>query len=159
MGTGFFVSPTGHFLTANHVVKDAPSAAKFELIRPRRGYSYDDVIVLGLDLVAQWPKHDFALLKADFDFNKQRSGFEDKKSFPFLEVDFNEAAEGTPVYAFGYPLGHTDYLAGSDPNNPYPLLSAAQQAAAAGTLKGSPKFGIRALAPGMAPDSRPFPPS
>ncbi|MHA1764763.1 MAG: S1 family peptidase [Promethearchaeota archaeon] len=97
-GTGFFISSEGHFLTANHVVDGVDDFSKVRFSQP------DGAHVLNVSLINRWEKYDLALLKADFEANKNREFFKDRDGFPFLEIDFNEQLEGTPVYAYGYPL-------------------------------------------------------
>lgn len=100
-GTGFFISKTGYFITANHIVNSLYINETITLERP------DDpafVRVEGAKLVKQWPSFDLALLKAEFEENKQRDYFKIRKDFPYLEIDYQDQEEGSPVYAFGYPL-------------------------------------------------------
>ena len=44
------------------------------------------------------------LLKADFEKNKNRRGFEGKTGFDYLEVDYDIAPVGTDVLSYGFSL-------------------------------------------------------
>lgn len=100
-GTGFFVSNNGYFITANHVVDKLSIGDITDLERPS---DFITVLVKNVKVVKKWPNFDIALLKAEFDENKQREYFKTRDSFPFLEIDYSDQEEGSPVYAFGYPL-------------------------------------------------------
>lgn len=50
------------------------------------------------------PETDFALLKVDWDANREKDHLRGRTGFPFLTVSDRELNEGEPVYAFGYPL-------------------------------------------------------
>ena len=97
-GTGFFISSEGYFITANHVIKGVRNFSKVRFSQP------DGAHVLNITLITQWENYDLALLKANFEANKDRETFKDRDGFPFLEIDFDEKIEGTPVYVYGYPL-------------------------------------------------------
>ncbi len=100
-GTGFFISGDGYFITAHHVVESLESQDMVWLERPRW---METALVQNVKLVRTWLPHDLALLKADFEQNKQKEWLKGQTQFPFLLVDFADQEEGAPVYAFGYPL-------------------------------------------------------
>jgi serine protease Do len=101
-GTGFFISGNGYFLTAYHVVEGLDQNADLKLERP--GEWETSALVLGVKVVRTWPAFDLALLKADFAENKARNGFKTRTDFPYLDIEFQDQEEGSPVYAYGYPL-------------------------------------------------------
>jgi hypothetical protein len=62
-----------------------------------------------LQLIEQWDEFDIALLKADYFKLKTRTGHESKsKDFSYLEIDFKEQEEGSPVYSYGFPSSYMD---------------------------------------------------
>lgn len=105
-GTAFFVSRQGYFVTARHVLEKSESdktlynGTAISLTNPEKIASLID----GISIIRDWPDFDLVLLKADWEKNKSKAAFQGKTGFDFLEIDFNVIAEGTPVYAFGYPL-------------------------------------------------------
>lgn len=118
MGTGFFVSADGWFVTAAHVVtkdnrpegeprSDVEQAWLMKEARPGEP-------VLGM---CQWPRlelieplFDFALLKVDFGKNSAKESFKAMNGFPNLTVSTRQLEEGEPVYSFGYPLSTFDLV-------------------------------------------------
>jgi len=105
-GTGFFISETGYFITAKHVINGVKSIQDIQLTQPLKvGGSR---MVTGLELIKEWDEFDIALLKADFESNPYKSTFKNEQ-FPYLEIDFKEKEEGTPVYSYGFPLPKIDY--------------------------------------------------
>jgi len=111
-GTGFFVSPDGWFVTAAHVVtqnqrsdgpvrSDIPQGWLMKEDRPGQG-------LRGMCQSAsvEWidPETDCALLKVDFEANKNKIWLSGWSGFPHLTVSIRELDEGEPVYSFGYPL-------------------------------------------------------
>lgn len=113
IGTGFFISPDGWFVTAAHVitkdnnsdgnvrsdldqawlmketrVSDSPSGAMCQAV------SFGHVIA----------RLDFALLKVDFQANANKDWLVGKNQFPYLGVSSRQLDEGESVYSFGYPL-------------------------------------------------------
>lgn len=123
MGTGFFVSEDGWFVTAAHVVTkdgrpdgvprdDIESAWLMKESRPGQPAGgmcqYPQV-----DLIE--PAFDFALLKLDFGRNSNKEYLKGRTGFPHLVVSSRQLDEGEPVYSFGYPLS-TYGLVRSDPN-------------------------------------------
>lgn len=105
-GTGFFISGSGYFITAKHVIDDI-DMSKLQLTQPpgKEPNSY----VTGLELINVWDKFDIALLKADFDSNPNKDTFNGLSQFPYLEIDFQEQDEGTPIYSYGFPLPNKEY--------------------------------------------------
>jgi len=106
MGTGFFVSKEGYFLTARHVLLKSDKstlhdAKEITFVKP-------EIIPQGhidkISIVKVWPNQDLILLKADFDANKAKETFKEKTGFDFIEPDFAVIPEGTEVYSYGYPL-------------------------------------------------------
>jgi len=112
-GTGFFISPDGWFVTAAHVVtEDNNSGGKVRsdlhqawLMKETRvpdgspgamcqNVSFGHVIA----------SLDFALLKVDFQANKNKAWLVGKNQFPYLGVSTRQLDEGESVYSFGYPL-------------------------------------------------------
>lgn len=104
MGTGFFISGEGDFITANHVIKDVVDFSKVRFQYPGGEH------VLNISLINKWERFDIALLKADLELNQERfknaqnEFLEGKEEFPYLEIDFEDQFEGTPIYIFGFPL-------------------------------------------------------
>ncbi len=113
IGTGFFVSPDGWFITAAHVITEDNNANgpvrkdlnQAWLIKETRlaktpfrpicqAVSFCDVI----------PHLDLALLKVDFAANASKEWLAGKSEFPFLNVSQRQLEEGESVYSFGYPL-------------------------------------------------------
>lgn len=103
-GTGFFISRNGYFLTANHVIENEKEITW--IMRPSIRVP---VMVSNLKIIKQWKSFDIALLKADFEENKEKAFLQGKDCFDYLEIDFNEHIEGTPVYSYGFPLPMVKY--------------------------------------------------
>jgi serine protease Do len=140
-GTGFFVSSEGHFITAHHVVKSASDSRGFILMQPQLN-PLPWIEIYEVELIRSWPEFDLALLKASFDANRMRAGFEGRKNFPYLEVYLHGVEEGMPVYAYGFPLGSQQRYSSSDPDNPFPLYQAAFEAVKQGGGGSIPPFSI-----------------
>jgi serine protease Do len=115
MGTGFFVSPDGWFVTAAHVItengeSDGPIrndlSKSFIMKETRLGEGYDPcpIMCIGLSLEYLDPITDFALLKIDFKANASKAWLKGKTNFPFIEISYRNLEEGESVYSFGYPL-------------------------------------------------------
>jgi serine protease Do len=101
-GTGFFISADGYFLTANHVIK---GASKLTLSQPELQLSMQDLCFLGhIDIVQIWSQFDIALLKVNIDKNINNPLLVNKKGFDYLDIDFEDCLDGTPVYSYGFPL-------------------------------------------------------
>lgn len=104
MGTGFFVSGEGHFITASHVIEGVNDFSKVRFQQPGGEH------VLNISCIEKWEHLDIALLKADLDLNQQRfknahnKFLNGRNEFPYLEIDFEHQIEGTPIYTYGFPL-------------------------------------------------------
>lgn len=103
IGTAFFISPDGYIITANHVIKDKKENDEIILQQPVE-LGKPPVLVHNIELVEKWPKYDLALLKADFDKNKNKAFLNVKDSFDYIGIDFLQHYEGEEVYAYGFPL-------------------------------------------------------
>jgi serine protease Do len=112
VGTGFFVSPDGFFVTAAHVIS-VPDRVQREdvssgwLMKESRGAN-----ILGM---CEWPEvvyvdqaQDFALLKLDWDKNSNKQWLQGRRGFPHLNISSRPLDEGEPVYSFGYPLSTSE---------------------------------------------------
>ena len=120
MGTGFFVSADGWFVTAAHVVtKDDRKSPRDDInkarvrkeSRPGEGKMGEICNYLQLELIE--PTFDFALLKLDFGRNSNKRHLKGKSGFPHLVVSTRQLEEGEAVYAFGYPLSEP-YMLGPE---------------------------------------------
>ena len=120
MGTGFFVSPDGWFVTAAHVItengkSDGPIrndlSKSFIMKETRLGEGCDPCPIMCIGLSFEYLDHltDFALLKIDFKDNSKKAWLKDKNEFPFVEISSRELEEGEQVYSFGYPLPESFY--------------------------------------------------
>jgi serine protease Do len=114
VGTGFFVSHDGVFVTAAHVVTrdgkaDGPPRDDIPngwlMTEPPEG-QWGRRICQGLSLVCVHAEHDIAILKVDFAANREKNWTLDQ--FPSVPVSFRKLEEGEPVYSFGYPLSSAD---------------------------------------------------
>lgn len=119
LGTGFFVSPDGWFVTAAHCVTDinkpgrplrehiekaclmqesvVPPADYFQYVPPEKIYQFISVDYIDHD-------SDFALLKIDLNANQNEDSSKAKTGFPYIEVSSRVLDEGESVYSFNYPL-------------------------------------------------------
>ena len=102
-GTGFFIDATGYFLTARHVIEGV-KVEEIQLLQTPSPGNWAMQGVAQPELVAEWPEYDLALLKFDFAKNSKRSHLAGLSGFPYLPVELQPQEDGTPVYAFGYPL-------------------------------------------------------
>lgn len=107
-GTGFFINPTGYFITANHVIKEI-DISKIRLEQPRLAPDRPKGMVDKLTLEKRWLGFDLALLKTDFERHSNKDCFEGLSGFPFIKIDFDKQEDGTSVYAYGFPLGDSSY--------------------------------------------------
>ncbi len=104
VGTGFFISGEGHFITAYHVIEGVNNFSNVRFQQPGGEH------VLNISLIEKWEHFDIALLKADLNLNQKRfekaknQFLNGKEEFPHLLLDFNQHLEGTPVYTYGFPL-------------------------------------------------------
>jgi serine protease Do len=116
VGSGFFVSADGWFVTARHLLaasdhSDAPlrdDLGAIVLMNPCDDNSRVQKVI-NLELMHCDVEHDFALLKAN------PTG---QERFSHIEVSTRAAVEGEPVYCFGYPLSDL-----CDPQELPPLMS------------------------------------
>lgn len=101
-GTGFFISGSGHFITANHVLESVSSGETLMAEQPElegRGNQLKHI-----DIVERWPHFDIALLKIDFGKNSNNPLLRGRTEFYYLDIDFENCLDGTPVYSYGFPL-------------------------------------------------------
>lgn len=114
IGTGFFVSPDGWFVTAAHVITEnnAPDGAVrsdlgaawlMKEARPVGGSGWTSMCQ-AVSFGEVLPELDIALLKVDFDANAGKEWLKGRTGFPSITVSSRELAEGEGVYSFGYPL-------------------------------------------------------
>jgi len=105
-GTGFFISGNGYFLTANHVLESVSSGDQLTIEQPeleRVGSQLKHI-----DIVKKWPQFDIALLKVDFGKNSTNLLLKGRTEFHYLDIDFGNCLDGTPVYSYGFPLPKVD---------------------------------------------------
>lgn len=109
MGTGFFVSADGWFVTAAHVVTENGTPNGKPRADIGQAFLMKEVTLEGskmcqnVSLEYLDPLTDFALLRSNFEANANKSWLVGKTEFPFIEVSSRSLEEGEPVYAFGYP--------------------------------------------------------
>jgi serine protease Do len=118
VGTGFFVSRAGVFVTAAHVVTQnykphGPPRDDLDkgwlMTEPPPG-DWGRRMCVGMSLVHIDAQHDIAILNVDLAANSDRAWMPD--GFPFVPVTFDELEEAEPVHSFGYPLAdatHYDF--------------------------------------------------
>jgi serine protease Do len=120
MGTGFFVSHDGWFITAAHVItennrpdgpvrRDIGDCRLMKEMRPGEFPSGGMCQGVAFELVD--PATDFALLKVSFEANTNKAHLQGQSDFPYLPVSSRDLEEGEQVYAFGYPLSGAAMLA------------------------------------------------
>ena len=125
VGTGFFVSPDGWFVTAAHVItenghSDGPIrndlSKSFIKKESRLGSGIPPVPIMcgGISFEFIDSRRDFALLKVDFKANIKKVWLKERNNFPFIEISSREIDEGEPVYCFGYPLPQVFYKKGKN---------------------------------------------
>lgn len=104
-GTGFFISTDGYFVTANHVLKEVSNGDKLSLDQPELELTKGDTKPLEhIEIIQKWPQPDIALLKVDFEKNSNNPLLANKTGFDYLDVDFEDCPDGTPIYSYGFPL-------------------------------------------------------
>jgi serine protease Do len=96
VGTGFFVNDEGLFATAAHVVKGVKPIALFK----EAGADAVSGIPIESEYVFYDEEADFALLRATRDAEREQEFGQPT----FLQPSGRALAEGSAVYAFGYPL-------------------------------------------------------
>jgi len=114
IGTGFFVSPDGYFVTAAHVITDGQSntvrpdldqmVLQKEIIAGKHTPSSPPDMWMHLSLIHIDSQCDFALLKVEIANPAQQSWMCGRNEVPFVEVSVRPVEEGEPVFSFGYPL-------------------------------------------------------
>ncbi|MDD2666342.1 MAG: serine protease [Methanocellales archaeon] len=116
MGTGFFISSEGYFITARHVIEKRNP--KGNPIITTSGYSelYEGkditltkciprITIYFIEIIKEWPEFDLVLLKADINKNKkEKDVLASDEQIEYLDINFNIIKEGSKVYSFGYPL-------------------------------------------------------
>jgi hypothetical protein len=111
IGTGFFVSPDGWFVTAAHIItennqsdglvrQDIHQAWLSKETRPGMSGAMCQFVSFGHVI----PPLDFALLRVDFEQNSNKAWLLGRSSFAFIGISSRQLAEGESVYSFGYPL-------------------------------------------------------
>jgi len=117
MGTGFFVSPDGFFVTAAHVVtEDNTPGGKPRTdiaaawLQKERGIDHPSAMCQFPELDLVLGDYDFALLKLDFAKNAKKEWLSGHTSFPYITVSQRKLNEGERVYAFGYPLSRASIV-------------------------------------------------
>jgi S1-C subfamily serine protease len=107
-GTGFFIHASGLFVTAWHVVEGADISDIWLMKETVVGQP--PAMLQWPELVKTWPEYDLALLKLDFVRNANKAFLQGVNAFPFIDAVFDPQEDGTPVYAFGYPLPERNLL-------------------------------------------------
>lgn len=110
-GTGFFISHSGYFITANHVIKSVKSGADLMLDQPE--FAYGAHQIRHINIVETWSKFDLALLKVDFSKNSDHPLLKGRLGFFHLDIEFSDYLDGTPVYSYGYPLPKVEIQGGN----------------------------------------------
>jgi serine protease Do len=119
LGTGFFVSWDGWFITAAHCVTDINKPdrpvreniekawlmkeSKVRLVSPADNAPHDKIYQ---NISIEYIDHstDFALMKVDIKANQNGHPLIEKTGFPFIDISSRELDEGETVYAFNYPI-------------------------------------------------------
>lgn len=110
-GTGFFISDEGYFVTANHVIASIDSSENLMIEQPELPVSGGSQLK-HINIVKTWHQFDIALLKVDFQKNREKSLLRDKKGFDYIEIDFEDKSDGTPIYSYGFPLPKVEIKGG-----------------------------------------------
>ncbi len=114
VGSGFFVSAEGWFVTAAHVILDGSGAIRDDVSdgwlmkESEPGSSSAMCKAPSVEYVNK--ELDFALLRVDFESNRERSWLSDRSAFPYIKVSTRDLDEAEPVYCFGYPLPEAQLL-------------------------------------------------
>jgi len=107
-GTGFFVSEDGWFITAAHVVtKPDGSLEDFNDVWLMKEQTFDGSggeMCQGIDMVYINHQTDIAILKVDFEKNREKDWLRKLTGFPHLSISNRKLEDGEQVYSFGYPL-------------------------------------------------------
>lgn len=113
IGTGFFISPDGWFVTAAHVVtqdnqSEGPIRQDINKAWLKKETRLDHELLgalcQGVSFGHIFSQLDFALLKVDFGANSNKAWLKGKTEFPYINVASSGLQEGEAVYSFGYPL-------------------------------------------------------
>lgn len=112
VGTGFFVSADGWFVTAAHVVTEDNRADGKPRLDVGNGWLLKEPVRFGAprpmvqNLRLNWvdAATDAAILRADFTPNAAKDWLQGRSGFPWIQVSSRQLDVGEPVYAFGYPL-------------------------------------------------------
>jgi S1-C subfamily serine protease len=112
IGTGFFISPDGWFVTAAHVItednkSDGPVRQDINqgwLMKEARPPTLWTQLYQSVSFSHVIPECDFALLKVDFAANATKELLKGRSESPYIEVSKRQLDEGETVYAFEYPL-------------------------------------------------------
>ena len=111
MGTVFFVSPDGYFITAAHVITE--NGESDGSIRKDIDKAWlmkeDNSMCQFIELIAIDPCTDFALLKVDFEKNTTKEFLNNRNNFPHIQVSTRIMEDGEGVYVFGYPLSNGNH--------------------------------------------------
>ena len=92
-------------MTASHVLKGVSNGYKLKLSQPELELKKKDRKPLEhIDIVGIWPQFDIALLKVDFERNSNNPLLTNETGFDYLDIDFEDCLDGTPVYSYGFPL-------------------------------------------------------
>jgi serine protease Do len=117
MGTGFFISPGGLFVTAAHVVTqdNTPGGSprsdiSAAWLMKERGVDHPSAMCQFPEPELLLGDYDFALLKIDFEKNANKEWLKGMSSFPFITISQRKLNEGESVYAFGYPLSQASIV-------------------------------------------------
>lgn len=115
IGTGFFVSSDGWFITAAHVITennqpngpvrtdlDQARLVKETRIPGGAPGAMCQAVSFGYNL----SEIDVALLKVDFSGNAKKEWLKSRTDFPYLKISQRDLEEGEGVYSFGYPLSN-----------------------------------------------------
>jgi serine protease Do len=103
IGTGFFVSPDGWFVTAAHVLTQdgqstGPVRSDLNIMTLMQIPGPQPII--NVNLVHVDHGNDFALLKTDIAGQLPGPLLAGKTAFPFIEISTRTVEEGEPVYSF-----------------------------------------------------------
>lgn len=104
-GTGFFISKDGYFVTANHVLESLKIDKDLKLSQPELELKQKNPKPLEhIKIIQTCPQFDIALLKVNFENNRDNPLLVNKTGFSHLDIDFGGCLDGTPVYSYGFPL-------------------------------------------------------
>ena len=112
LGSGFFVSPDGLFITAAHVIEDCPSCDCVFLRKEMRASCTNDPGRRpgSVTLVASDEYRDLAVLKVTR-FSDSVTQDVPSAEIPYLPLSAGVLEEGESVYSFGYTFLEEGFLA------------------------------------------------